>query len=240
MKNTIRVAIDGPVGAGKSTIARECAARLGFIYVDTGALYRAIGVYCNDNGIDVHDDTATAEYIAVSKVTISLRFIEERHKPDEAGLTSAGSAQRVFVGDIDYTDKIRTPQASMLASRVSANPEVRAFLLELQRGFGKENSVVMDGRDIATVVLPCAEVKIFLPAAAEERARRRYDELIEKGQQVDFETVLADLNKRDYDDSHRACAPLKQADDAILVDTTGNTFEESVERIIGIINGKNK
>ncbi|MCL2632961.1 MAG: (d)CMP kinase [Oscillospiraceae bacterium] len=220
----IRTAIDGPVGAGKSTIARECARRLGFIYIDTGALYRAIGVFCNENSIDVHDDKATAEFIASGAINIELRFINKE--------------QRVFVNNSDYTEKIRTPDASMLASRVSANPEVRAFLLELQRSFARDNSVIMDGRDIGTVVLPDAEIKIFLTADPEERAKRRYDELIEKGVSADYETVLADLNKRDYDDSHRANAPLKQADDAILVNTTGNTFEQSVERIVKIINEK--
>jgi cytidylate kinase len=209
MKN-ISVAIDGPVGAGKSTISREVARRLGFIYVDTGALYRALGVHF---GADEFDG---------SKVTVNLKFMD--------------GVQRVFVNDIDFTDKIRTPQASMLASAISARPEVREFLLELQRDFAKTQSVVMDGRDIGTVVLPNADVKIYLTAAPEERARRRYDELVEKGGNYPtFEEVLADLNTRDYNDSHREHAPLKQADDAILVDTTGNTFEESVEKIIKVI-----
>jgi len=209
----IRIAIDGPVGAGKSTIARAAAERLGFIYVDTGALYRAIGVYCAENGIEPDD--------APIKTAPELRFIN--------------GVQRVFINNADYTDKIRTPEASMQASRVSANPKVREFLLDLQRSFAKDNSVVMDGRDIGTVVLPEAEIKIFLTASPEERARRRYDELIEKGADVNYDSVLKDLIKRDYDDSHREHAPLKQAEDAVLMDTTGNTLEKSVGQILEII-----
>lgn len=208
----ISVAIDGPVGSGKSTISRECALRLGFIYVDTGALYRALGVYFHEKAKDFD-----------SGVKVDIRHID--------------GEQSVFVNDSDYTDKIRTPQASMLASDISAKPEVRAFLLELQRSFARENSVIMDGRDIGTVVLPNADVKIFLTATPEERAKRRYDELIEKGSKVEFKDVLADLNKRDYNDSHREHAPLKQAEDAVLVDTTGNTFEQSVEAVLNVING---
>ena len=210
MKKNISVAIDGPVGSGKSTISRICAERLGFIYVDTGALYRALGVYFAEKGIEFNTD-----------VKVSIKF--------------SGSEQRVFVDDTDYTDLIRTPKASMLASSISAKPEVRAFLLDLQRSFARENSVVMDGRDIGTVVLPNADIKIFLTADPEERAKRRYDELILSGTKVAFEEVLSDLKKRDYDDSHREHAPLKQADDAVVADTTGNTFEESVALIMKII-----
>jgi len=214
MSNTVRVAIDGPVGAGKSTIAREAANRLGFIYIDTGALYRAIGVFCGDNDVES----------ILPDIKIELRFI--------------GGSQRVFVNGIDYTGKIRTPEASMRASRVSANKKVREFLLDLQRSFAENNSVIMDGRDIGTVVLPDAEVKIFLTASPEERAGRRYDELVQKGENVDYDSVLADLIRRDHNDSHREHAPLKQADDAVLLDTTGNTFEKSVNEILGIIKGK--
>jgi len=214
MTSPIRIAIDGPVGAGKSTIAREAAKRLGFMYIDTGALYRAIGVYCGDGDAET----------ALPDINVELRFIN--------------GEQRVFVNGADFTGKIRTPEASMAASRVSANPKVRAFLLDLQRSFSKNNSVVMDGRDIGTVVLPNAEVKIFLTASPEERARRRYDELRAKGANASYESVLADLIKRDYDDSHREHAPLKQADDAVLLDTTGNKFEQSVQAILDIIKRK--
>jgi cytidylate kinase len=202
------IAIDGPVGAGKSTISREVAKRLGFIYADTGALYRTLGVFC-----DAHPSAALPE--------ITVEFID--------------GVQHVFADGIDYTDKIRTPEASMLASAVSAKPEIREYLLELQRGFARKHSVVMDGRDIGTVVLPNADIKIFLSATPEERAKRRYDELVLKNPDIKFEDVLSDLNKRDYDDSHREHAPLKQAADAISVNTTGNTFEQSVEVMLKII-----
>ena len=212
MSKNVSVAIDGPVGSGKSTISRKCAEKLGFIYVDTGALYRALGVYHGE-------DYATFD----SSVAIEIKFVD--------------GEQRVFVNGEDYTDKIRTPKASMLASAISAKPEVRAFLLDLQRSFAKEHSVIMDGRDIGTVVLPNADIKIFLTADPKERARRRYDELIAKNGEgsVEFENVLADLNERDYNDSHREHAPLRQADDAIVADTTGNSFEESIELVLSII-----
>jgi cytidylate kinase len=211
----ISIAIDGPVGAGKSTIARQVAARLGFIYVDTGALYRALGVYCED---------FTNEDNGNNLPEISIKFVD--------------SLQHVFVNGIDYTDKIRTPRASMLASAISAKPQIRRYLLELQRGFAREQSVVMDGRDIGTVILPEATVKIFLTADPAERAKRRYDELIAKGVNADYDEVLADLIKRDHDDSHREHAPLKQADDAVVVDTTGNTFEESVKKVLEVIDAR--
>jgi cytidylate kinase len=204
----VSIAIDGPVGAGKSTIAREVAKRLGFIYVDTGAMYRTLGVYCKDNP---------------DLPQIAIKFIDGQ--------------QHVFANGVDFTDKIRTPEASMLASDISAKPQIREYLLETQRRFAREQSVVMDGRDIGTVVLPEADVKIFLTADPKERARRRYDELVLKGDSVDFEAVLADLIKRDHNDSTREHAPLKQADDAIVVNTTGNTFEQSVEQMLATIEG---
>lgn len=216
------VAIDGPAGAGKSTMARKLAAELGYIYVDTGALYRAIGYFTLLKGVDVRDEPAVVGLLAGMKV--DLRFID--------------TEQRVFLNDIDVTSKIRTEAVSMAASAVSALPAVRAFLLEQQRELARNNNVVMDGRDIGTVVLPEADVKIFLTASPEDRARRRYEELIKKGISADYDAVLADLISRDYDDSHREVAPLKPAEDAILVDTTGNTVQKSVEILTGIVKEK--
>jgi cytidylate kinase len=215
----IQIAVDGPVGAGKSTIAKECARRLGFVYMDTGALYRAIGVYCKENGVDAYDEEAVAGYL--HNISLGIRLID--------------GVQRIIINDDDITERIRTPDASMLASRVSSYGAVRTFLLDLQRDFAARNNVIMDGRDIGTVILPNAKVKIFLKADPRERARRRYEELTAKGSQVSFDEVLADLEKRDSDDSSRAHAPLRQADDAVLLDTTGNTFDESVERVLEII-----
>ncbi|MDR2559655.1 MAG: (d)CMP kinase [Oscillospiraceae bacterium] len=218
----MQIAIDGPVGAGKSTIAKECAKRLGIVYMDTGALYRAVGVWCEENGVDAHSEEAVAAALPGISPEIQL----------------SGRVQRVFINGDDITDRIRTPGASMLASKVSSYGSVRAFLLDLQRDFAAKNSVVMDGRDIGTVILPNADVKIFLSADSKERAKRRYNELIAKGADVNFDDVLADLEKRDKDDSSRACAPLKRAADAVLLDTTGNTFIESVDRVMEIINSK--
>jgi len=215
----MQIAIDGPVGAGKSTIAKECAKRLGIVYMDTGALYRAIGVWCSENSIDAYDEVAVSA--ALPKIKIEMQLFD--------------GVQSILINGDDITGRIRTPDASMLASKVSSYGAVRAFLLDLQRNFAAMNSVIMDGRDIGTVILPNADMKIFLSADSRERAQRRYDELIAKGQSVNFDDVLADLEKRDKDDSSRAHAPLKQAEDAIAVNTTGNTFEESVEIIMEII-----
>ena len=219
---TVAIAIDGPSGAGKSTIARILAKRLGYIYVDTGALYRATGYALLQNGVDVKDPAAVENGLAGLHIAL-------RHVADQ---------QRVFVNDRDVSDLIRTPEISMAASAVSAQPAVRAFLFRLQQDIAAENNVIMDGRDIGTVVLPHADVKIFLSASAEDRARRRYLELIEKGQSVTFEEVLADMQKRDYDDSHRAIAPLRPAEDAVQVDTTGYELEQSVERLAAIVQEK--
>lgn len=215
----VSVAIDGPVGAGKSTIARAAAERLGFIYADTGALYRAVGLYCIRNGVDLDDKTAVAS--AVGGVQPEIRL--------------CGGVQHVLLNGEDVSEQIRLPEVSMAASAVSAVPEVRSALLGMQRDIAAKNSVIMDGRDIGTVVLPDADVKIFLTAAAEIRAGRRFEELRTKGADVTFEEVLSDLNKRDYNDSHRVAAPLKQADDAVLADTSGLNFEQSVELVCGII-----
>ncbi len=216
----ISVAIDGPAGAGKSTLSRKAAKELGFIYVDTGALYRAVGLKFIRAGVDENLNCDIEKILSETKVDI--RFI--------------GGEQHVFLDDTDVNDEIRTPAASMMASAVSAKPEVRAYLLQMQRNLANENNVLMDGRDIGTVVLPNATVKIFLTASAEIRAERRYKELTEKGSKVTFEEVFEDMKKRDYNDSHRAVAPLKQAEDAVLADTSALTFDESLELILSIVN----
>lgn len=213
------VAIDGPAGAGKSTIARKLAGELGYIYVDTGALYRAIGLFVLGAGVDVKNEAAIKGLLAGLKV--ELRFVD--------------TEQRVYLNDNDVTSKIRSEAVSMAASAVSALPSVRDFLLETQREIARTNNVIMDGRDIATVVLPDADVKIYLTASPEERARRRYEQLLEKGVSADYEAVLADLLERDYNDSHRETAPLKPAEGSIKVDTTGNSLDESVTILSKIV-----
>ncbi|MBD5111755.1 MAG: (d)CMP kinase [Ruminococcaceae bacterium] len=220
----VSVAIDGPVGAGKSTIARAAAEKLGYIYCDTGALYRAVALHCVRSGADLKSPGEIAEKLPSAKAEIRL----------------IDGVQRVFLNGEDVSDLIRTPEVSMAASAVSAVPEVRAALLDIQRNIAAENSVIMDGRDIGTVVLPNANVKIFLTAAAEIRAKRRYDELCAKGESVTFEEVLNDLNKRDYNDTHRDIAPLKQAEDAVLADTSGMDFAQSVQLVCDIIAEKTK
>ncbi len=211
----VSIAIDGPGGAGKSTIAKALAKKLGYIYVDTGALYRAIGLYVLNSGVDTKDKLNVPTKLA--EINIELKYID--------------GVQKVILCGGDVSSEIRKPEVSMAASDVSAIGEVRAFLLELQRDMARKNNVIMDGRDIGTVVLPNAEIKIFLTASAEERAMRRYKELVEKGVEVEFETVLKELNERDYQDSHREIAPLKPADDAELIDTTGYNLEQSVDML---------
>ena len=215
----ISVAIDGPAGAGKSTISRKVSAELGFIYVDTGALYRSIAYSLNMEGIKT-DEIAKIEE-KLGRTSINIEFID--------------GEQHVMVDGEDVSHKIRTPEISMLASAFSAIPEVRAFLLELQRKMARENNVIMDGRDIGTVVLPDATLKIFLTADPEDRARRRYEEMLEKGQKADYNEVLEDIKKRDYNDSHSAVAPLKPAEGAVICNTTGNTLEQSVEQLYNLI-----
>ena len=217
----INVAIDGPAGAGKSTIAKACAKELGFIYVDTGALYRAVALNALRNGV-LNDEKGIVEML--KETTVELKFDET-------------NTQRVFLNGKDVSDLIRTPEISMGASNVSKIPQVREFLLELQRSIARENNVIMDGRDIATVVLPDANVKIFLFASAECRAERRYKELIEKGESVTYDEVLADVNARDYQDSHREIAPLKPTKDSVMADTSLLTLDESIELIKSIIKG---
>ena len=220
---SVAIAIDGPAGAGKSTIAKLAAKELGFIYVDTGALYRAIGLAASRAGYTAENK---AEIIALlSDIRVELAFNEKKE-------------QIVLLNGEDVSSLIRTPEISMMASAVSAIPEVRAFLLDLQRNMAHTNNVIMDGRDIGTVVLPDAQLKIFLFASPECRARRRYDELIEKGMDVKYEDVLQDVIDRDYADSHRDIAPLKPAEGAEMVDTSGETLDESVNRLLTLMKEK--
>ena len=222
----ISVAIDGPVGAGKSTVARESARRLGFIYADTGALYRAIGLYAVRGGVE---DEKAEDY--AERVTALLPGITVEIKLENG-------TQKVYLCGEDVSEEIRQPKISMAASAVSAIPAVRDFLLELQRNIAHDNNVLMDGRDIGTVVLPSADVKIFITANPEIRARRRFEELVNKGVETDFDQVLADLNRRDYQDSHRAVAPLKMAEDAVLLDTSELDFEQSVQAVVDLVKAK--
>ncbi|HHZ06067.1 MAG TPA: (d)CMP kinase [Clostridiales bacterium] len=215
----IAIAIDGPAGAGKSTIAKTAARELGYIYVDTGALYRSIGLNAKNVGTNLQNDSQVRMLLNSTK--LELRFINNE--------------QRVLLNGNDVSDDIRTPEVSMMASKVSAIPAVRAFLLDLQRNMAVTNNVIMDGRDIGTVVLPKAQIKIFLTASPECRATRRYDELKEKGMDVNYSSILEDIQTRDYNDSHRAIAPLKPAPDSILVDTSDEALETSVGRLISII-----
>lgn len=220
----ISVAIDGPSGAGKSTVARAAAARLGFVYVDTGAMYRSIGLAVCRRGIDEND---TAGILGtLPGLQIALQYEE--------------GTQHVLLNGEDVSDAIRTPQIAQYASKVSAVPEVRKFLLDMQRDMAKKNHIIMDGRDIGTVILPDAPVKIFLTASAACRAERRFKELQEKGQQVTFDGVLADIVRRDLQDSSRPVAPLKQADDAVLLDTSELTLEQSIDAVLQIIHEKTK
>ena len=218
----IAVAIDGPAGAGKSTLARAAAKRLSYIYVDTGALYRSIALNAVRNNVEISNSGEIEKML--EKTKIELKFINDE--------------QRVFLNGEDVSDKIRTSEISMAASSISALPAVRSFLLELQRELARKNNVIMDGRDIGTVVLPNAQVKIFLTASPECRAKRRYDEYIANGKQENYEEILESIKQRDYNDSHRAIAPLKAADDAVLVDTSDDTPQQSVERIVKIIEEK--
>lgn len=216
----INIAIDGPAGAGKSTLAKGLAEKLGFIYVDTGALYRTVGLKFSNLSANADDDAEVEKVL--SKTEIDLKFID--------------GVQCVFLDGENVNDKIRTPKASMMASKVSAKPKVRAFLLNMQRKIAQDNNAIMDGRDIGTVVLPNADIKIFLTADNKIRAKRRYEELIQKGEKVEYDDVLRDLEQRDYNDSHREIAPLKPAKDSILFDTTNYNLEQSVNELYKIIN----
>lgn len=217
----INVAIDGPAGAGKSTIAKAAAKALGYIYVDTGALYRTIALNAIRNNVI---DSPEGIVKMLENTDVKLGFQD--------------ATQCVYLNGEDVSGLIRTPEISMGASKVSAIPQVRDFLLDLQRNIAVENNVIMDGRDIATVVLPNAQCKIFLFASPECRAQRRYKELIEKGENVTYEDVLADVNQRDYRDSHREIAPLKPTEESVMADTSAMTLEESIDYVINIIKEK--
>lgn len=214
------IALDGPSGAGKSTLARMLAQSLGYLYVDTGAIYRTVALAVLRQGRDPGDPSQVIPLLG--GLDITLRY-------------EADGAQHMFLEGEDVSEEIRRHEISRCTSQVSALPEVRAFLLERQRALARTHNVIMDGRDIGTVVLPQADVKIFLTASPEARARRRYEELIQRGQQADYATVLQDVVQRDEHDSSRAAAPLRQADGALLVDTTGLTLEESFQRLLGLV-----
>ena len=217
---SMAIALDGPAGAGKSSIAKRAAKALDYIYVDTGALYRTIGLAATRNNVVPEPSVEVEELLA--KITVDLTFNDK-------------GEQIVLLDGEDVSGLIRTPEASMMASKISAIPSVRAYLLDLQRNMAKSHNVIMDGRDIGTVVLPDAKVKIFLTASPEARATRRYKELCEKGMDVKYEDILNDVITRDYNDSHRETAPLKPAEGCVMVDTTELDFEQSVEKIISVI-----
>ncbi|MBR6391125.1 MAG: (d)CMP kinase [Lachnospiraceae bacterium] len=214
----MNIAIDGPAGAGKSTIAKIVSAKLGYIYVDTGAMFRAVAYDCTLNGIDA-GDTERISSLA-SSADISIRYV--------------GDVQRVFLNDVDVTDHLRNEAVGNMASVVAQIPVVRSVLLDLQRKLARENDVVMDGRDIGTCVLPDAELKVYLTASSAVRAKRRYDELVAKGENPDITVIEKDIIERDERDMNREIAPLKQADDAVLVDSSYMTIDEVTDRIISL------
>ena len=217
---SVAIALDGPAGAGKSSIAKKAAKALDYIYVDTGALYRTIGLAASRKNVEPKPSKEVEELL--DKINVDLTF------------NSLGE-QVVLLDGEDVSGEIRTPEASMMASKISAVPAVRAYLLDLQRNMAKTHNVIMDGRDIGTVVLPNAKVKIFLTASPEARAERRYKEICEKGMDVKYEDVLNDVIQRDYNDTHRDVAPLKPAEGCVIVDTTELDFEQSVDKIISVI-----
>ena len=223
MSKSFSIAIDGPAGAGKSTIARRLASELGFYYVDTGAMFRTVAYFMDLLGISPKDVDGVERYIDELTVTIDY---------DENGV------QHMIMNGMDVTDDIRTQDISQKASLVAAHGVVRDVLLEMQRDVAKRHNVIMDGRDIGTVVLPRADVKIFLTADAEVRAKRRYDELIAKGQKANLQQILKEIQQRDYQDTHRAIAPLKQAKDAVKVDTSQLDIDGVLEQLKSIVKEK--
>ena len=216
---TFSIALDGPSGAGKSTLAKAVAKQLGIVYVDTGAMYRTIAFFMLSNDIDLHNQQLVCQ--SLNKIDIKLAYIN--------------GEQRIFLNGNDVSDDIRQNNVSMAASVVSAYKEVRSFLMDTQRNVAKQNSVIMDGRDIGTVVLPKAEVKVFLIAQAEVRAKRRFKELEQKGSDISYQQVLEDIIQRDLTDTTRKEAPLKQAEDAVVLDTTNLTLEQAVESLVKIV-----
>ena len=213
---SFNIAIDGPAGAGKSTIARSAARKLGFLYVDTGAMFRAIALYLLRNEVNIQD----TDSLLKSLEEINIRIVY------------SDGEQQIILNDENVTAYLRDEKVGNMASLSSAHPEVRAKLLQLQRNLANENDVIMDGRDIGTVVLPNADVKIYLTASVEERAKRRYLELIEKGQEADLERIKEDIRTRDYQDMNRSTAPLRQAEDAVVIDSSTMTIDEVMEKII--------
>ena len=225
MAKTYSIAIDGPAGAGKSTIARRLAENLGYYYVDTGAIYRTVAYFMDLLGISAKDVDGVTKYI--DELTVEICY-------DELG------KQHMIMNGMDVTDDIRTPEISKMASDVSAHAVVRDMLLDMQRDMARKHNVIMDGRDIGTVVLPRANVKIFLTASAEVRAQRRTDELIAKGQKADFSRILQEIQQRDYQDTHRPIAPLKMARDSVKVDTSDMTIEQVIAHMGAIVREKCK
>ena len=223
MKKHYSIAIDGPSGAGKSSLARRAAASLGFIYVDTGAIYRTVGLACYRAGIDCKDAEAVGEILP--RLNIQMRF-------------NAAGEQRMYLDEEDVSSRIRMPEISICASDVSTLPVVRSFLLDMQRRMARDNNVIMDGRDIGTVVLPNADLKIFMTASSAARAQRRLLELQAKGVRANFEDVFRDIEYRDKQDSTRAAAPLRAAEDAVVLDTTNLNLEESYRLLCRTINEK--
>ena len=220
----ISIAIDGPGGAGKSTVAKLLSKKLNYIYVDTGALYRAIGLYMYRLGINTDNKDAVAEKL--DEISLELKYVD--------------GEQKVFLNGEDVSTEIRINEISMMASKVSAIPEVRKFLLNLQRNIALRDNIIMDGRDIGTVILPNATVKIYLTASEQKRAERRYKELVEKGMEISYEKILSDIIERDRNDMTREIAPLKQADDAVLINSDNMNIEQVIEKIIEIMRRKSE